>query len=201
MAGFGWSVGDLVLSGRLLVKIGKALKESGGAREDYQQSARYLLGLGSTLRTLAAFEGFSASHGSAETIKEPSRVLAQHLDGFISSIKTFQDSLGPSGPSKQRSFGIRHSVGKKLRWAMFTSKKVQELQARLALPLASINVNLGIQTMLDSLFFLVIQAYMVSTLSAFLKSTLPASVCREVSGDCNLSTQLQSSLRPLEEAV
>ncbi|KAI9774473.1 MAG: hypothetical protein M1839_001706 [Geoglossum umbratile] len=52
MAGFGRSVSDLALGIKFVMKIGQTLKETGGASEDYQESAEFLRCLELTLRNL-----------------------------------------------------------------------------------------------------------------------------------------------------
>ena len=42
---FGWSAGDIVSVVSTLVKVGKALEESGGATTDYQDAVNFLEGI------------------------------------------------------------------------------------------------------------------------------------------------------------
>ena len=51
---FGWSVGDIVSAVNILVKVGKALKESGGAATEYQEAVKLHESVSKTLSGIGA---------------------------------------------------------------------------------------------------------------------------------------------------
>ena len=142
MAGFGWSTGDIVLAAKFVVKVGTALRESGGASEDYQQSAQFLFSLEQTLTSLVFLESVLPQDASADMIISQARMVAEILNSFVTSINKFEASLG-----RYHRKGFRHGMVRKLQWTIFVSGKVKELQSKIALPIATINTNLGLQAM------------------------------------------------------
>jgi hypothetical protein len=55
---FGWSAGDIASAIALLVKVGKALKNSDGAASEYQDTVEFLKSLVKTLESVQARVGF-----------------------------------------------------------------------------------------------------------------------------------------------
>jgi len=68
MAAFGWSVGDLVLAIRFVVKTGQALKDTGGASDDYQESVDFLHGVEATLENLEVVARLSSIGATIHSI-------------------------------------------------------------------------------------------------------------------------------------
>ena len=55
MASFGWSAGDLALAIKIIYEVGNALKDTGGASSDYQETVAFLQFLATTLDRLHAY--------------------------------------------------------------------------------------------------------------------------------------------------
>lgn len=70
------------------------------------------------------------------------RSVAEILDAFIHSLEELEASLGINHRK-----GFRHAGGSKARWAVFVSKTVKELQAKITLPLATIYIDIGLHLM------------------------------------------------------
>lgn len=86
MAGFGWPVGDLVASIQLVVKIAGALREAGGSKSDYQESARYLLVLEITLQNLQSIALTLVSQSQGNVQPEVERIV-KPLSVFLVKIR------------------------------------------------------------------------------------------------------------------
>jgi hypothetical protein len=142
MAGFGWSVGDLALGIKFVVKIGRALKETGGASSDYQESVEFLHDLELTLSNLKQLVPQSPRGAPAEVITTQAKRIQSSLTVFMKSIEGFEESLGAG-----RKIGLHHGVIHKMEWAAFVSKKAKDLQHNITLPMSTINSNLSIQVL------------------------------------------------------
>lgn len=140
MSGFGWSVGDIVLAGKFIAKVVKALKETGGARGDYQQSIEFLLGLENTLQNLVTVGSVLPPDAAARIALQQTEHIANVLIPLLKDVKKFESSIGESA-----SQGPGRKIGSKLKWSLHQAKKVEKLEDKIAVPLATINTNLGVQ--------------------------------------------------------
>ncbi|MCJ1395014.1 hypothetical protein MMC18_007895, partial [Xylographa bjoerkii] len=183
MAGFGWSVGDLALAVKFVVQTGQALKETGGAAADYQDSVDSLHGIAYTLKNLEQIGHLYHMDTSAEALTTEVRRLQTSLVDFIDSIQKYEEKLGVN-----RKKGIRHGLVKKIQWATFVAKKVKELQSKTAVPMSSINANLNMQVM-----------YMLSSIG----SSLPTTISNNVANVVNevVSSQLNLQSHSLQQGI
>lgn len=138
---FGWSAGDLVAALKLLHQIGSALKESGGASSDFQDTLSFLQILSRTLEHLNVLHATSLDHQVAENLREQCGQIREPLSAFLDDVGR---RFGPR-------LGIRSDCNKifaaprMIQWALSTSKKTKRLQDRIAIPITSINIILGQQ--------------------------------------------------------
>jgi hypothetical protein len=142
MAAFGWSAGDLAQTVQLVIRIGTALRETGGAAQDYQETLDFLCHLELTLQGLQAIAPLLKNDASSAVLLSQSQKVEALLKEFIDEVEPFDRALGPT--SKR---GWRHGAPRKLQWALLVAKRFKNLQTRIALPVSTINANLGIQTM------------------------------------------------------
>ncbi|MCJ1244588.1 hypothetical protein MMC30_001786 [Trapelia coarctata] len=140
MAAFGWSVGDLILAIRFVVKTGQALKDTGGASDDYQESIDFLHGVEATLKNLEVVARRSPTGAAIHSIAPQAQRIQQCLKSFMESIEGYEASLGLN-----RKRGFHHGAWQKGKWAAFVSKRCKELQGKIAFVTASINMNLSLQ--------------------------------------------------------
>jgi hypothetical protein len=139
MSGFGWSVSDLALGIKFVVKIGQALKETGGASEDYQESVEFLRCLELTLRNLERLAPLLPGATSAEAIFAQAKRIQLSIDACRERVEKFENSLGPN-----RKKGIWHGFTCKVEWVVFVAQKAKDLQRDVTLPMSTINTNLAI---------------------------------------------------------
>jgi hypothetical protein len=137
MAGFG-SMNDLVLGIKFVAKIARALKETGGALQEYQESIEFLHCLKVTLKNLGRFASLSPA-ATSEAILVPAKRIQSSLDACRETVEALGDSLGPN-----RQKGIWRGFARKAEWAMFVGEKVKDLQRDVTLPMSTINTNLAI---------------------------------------------------------
>ncbi|RDL39204.1 uncharacterized protein BP5553_03544 [Venustampulla echinocandica] len=138
---FGWSAGDIVAAVKLLYRVGVALKDSGGASSEYQDTISFLRTISQTLQHLNALQSTPISADLAENLREQCEHIRMLLQTFCSDIETsFEPTLGANINRKHIFAALR-----KLQWAFSTAKKVKRLQDRIALPMTAVGLMLGQQ--------------------------------------------------------
>ncbi|TVY38143.1 hypothetical protein LSUB1_G002853 [Lachnellula subtilissima] len=142
MAGFGWSVGDLVASLQLVVKIAGALKETGGAKSDYQESIEFLFGLETTLQNLRSVAPILVNQSQESAVQLEAQKIVKPLSICLAKIQKFDGALGLE--SKRNPW---RTAPRKVQWAIFVSKEVKKLRDRISVPMFSLNILLQSQTL------------------------------------------------------
>jgi hypothetical protein len=140
MSGFGWSAGDVVLAGKLIAKITKALKETGGARDDYQESIQFLSGLETTLKNLVAAGSVLPQTAAAQETIQQTEKIVNALAPLLRDCRRFESSLG-AGTSRSGA----SQTASRLRWSFRQARAVANLEERISVPLATVNANIGMQ--------------------------------------------------------
>lgn len=141
MIPFGWSVGDIAFAIGFIAKIIKALKDHGGAVEDYQAKARFLEGVEATLRDLEFFARHFAGSAYIDAISDNAAAVHRAVDVFISRLQSYEASIGVNRQTKAFLRPKYHKV----KWALYTSDRCAELQSTIQLPLTAINTHLNMQ--------------------------------------------------------
>ena len=113
-AGFGFSVGDFIAAINLLRKVGIALKDNGGARDDYQKTIRKLKIAKSLLSWIAKVKDGDGDGESASihAIRSLANLIKDDVDNFLTRINKYGDSLGSK---KTKHFGT--GVVAKIKWS------------------------------------------------------------------------------------
>ena len=137
MAAFGWSVGDLVASLQLVVKIAGALKETGGAKSDYQESIEFLLGLETTLQNLQSIAPILVNQSQENAVQLEVQKIVKPLSIFLAKVQKFDGALGSE--SKRSPW---RTAPRKVQWAIFVSKEAKKLRDRISVPMFSLNILL-----------------------------------------------------------
>ncbi|KAH7364658.1 hypothetical protein BKA65DRAFT_142867 [Rhexocercosporidium sp. MPI-PUGE-AT-0058] len=163
---FGWSVGDLIAAINLLTKIGCALRDVGGASSEYQDATSFLGTLQVTLESLKSLYGIPIEARTTDNLLQQCEHIRVPLEAFLDGVnRRYDASLGSSSHHSRLL-----SAPRKIQWALHTSKKIRQLQERIAVPMAAVNMLLGLQT-IDSI--LRIPEQIQITMSSALESTLP----------------------------
>ncbi|KAG4439656.1 hypothetical protein IFR05_004853 [Cadophora sp. M221] len=163
---FGWSVGDLIAAINLLTKIGGALREAGGASSEYQDATSFLSTLQITLENLKSLDTISIDVHKVDNLRQQCEHIQVPLATFLDNVnRRYEASLGSLSQCSRLLCAPR-----KIQWALYTSKKIRHLQERIAVPMAAVNMLLGLQT-IESI--LKIPEQMQTSMSSAIKSTLP----------------------------
>jgi hypothetical protein len=142
MAAFGWSAGDLVASIKIVIRIAGALKESGGAKADFQEATEFLFGLEITLHNLKSISPVLTIPSQEYTVQQEVKRISEPLKAFFTKVEKFDRCLG-SGSK----IGFFRTVPKKLQWAMGVSKEVISLRDRISIPMGSLGILLHTQNL------------------------------------------------------
>ena len=136
---FGWSVGDIVAALQLVRTVVVALKDVGGASSHYQDTCAFLGVVTVTLQHLQALQNARLDPDLARNIEQYCIQIQGPLTSFRKRIhSSFERDLGPDG-SRLKLL----TAGRKLQWALSTSKNVKDLENKIGRHIAAIGVVLS----------------------------------------------------------
>src|ERR1700712_5343270 len=133
---FGFSVGDFVAVGNLLVEITASLQGVRGAKSDYQELIRELEGLHKALQHVDKLQSNGASQRNLDSIKYAALSCRQPLEQFLGKIRRYEQSLGVSTADRN----VLKSTVDKLRWSFGRKDEIWRLQCSLNIHVGTINI-------------------------------------------------------------
>jgi hypothetical protein len=139
---FGWSAGDLVAAVNTLAKIGKALKDSGGAATEYQEAVTYLNSITRTLNGLEELLQNNPNLRWETDLAEQGNILRSVIEDFDKKIKKYDNSLGAETERKKA-----RRVPREVQFALFLSDQVKELRTAITQPQLILDVFINLQTL------------------------------------------------------
>jgi hypothetical protein len=144
MAAFGWSAGDIAQAINIVYKVGAALRDTGGASSDYQETIQFLEGLAATLEKLQKFDEGVWSPEDFATIKSQVDLVRTPISDFTRNIRQkYEHSLGSKSATGLK--GAFLGGPKKARWALFATKEAKALREKVVIPLFNIQLSHGMQ--------------------------------------------------------
>jgi hypothetical protein len=126
----------------LVRKISKALKDSGGAADDYQAlhtELKQLQNLLEQLRDLPTSSSSSLNHYNA--VRGMAYEVQVLLQTFVTKMKSFYERLGPEADTKDW-----RSSKRKIQWAVSMQNDVREMRAAVTMKIVSVPLLLTIPT-------------------------------------------------------
>ncbi|KAL3473190.1 hypothetical protein BJX99DRAFT_249144 [Aspergillus californicus] len=138
---FGFSVGDFLAAGELIVKICKSLKAAGGAASEYQQVIIELEGLQRCLHHLQALEPNDYNINRVNALRGMALSVRIPLQEFLTKLQQYEASMGAFAPRTRL-----HGATKKTKWAVAVTEEVNRFRATIVAKIVSINLLIGIQT-------------------------------------------------------
>ena len=135
---FGFSVGDFLALGKLVVKVTDSLKDASGARSEYLDTLRALSDLDAALLCLNKLHSNGFPSSTLESLKYAVLSCRRPLEDFQASMKRYDKRLG-LGASEGR---IR-STSSKLSWEFQQKKALSQLRNYLDIHVACINIKLN----------------------------------------------------------
>ena len=137
---FGFSVGDFIAVGKLIIQISSALRESTGASAEYQS---LLLRLDSLMETLRiADHSIRGSQllplSATNAILNHLRQCSTHLQKFNTIVEKHRRSLSKGGSGNRFKDSWR-----KIGWSLFTKEEIKEINDALEGDVSFISMMLG----------------------------------------------------------
>ncbi|KIL90057.1 hypothetical protein FAVG1_06795 [Fusarium avenaceum] len=135
--GFGFSAGDFISAVKLIIDITNALKDTGGAAENYRQVLTELNLLKDILSELQKGQHGPVAEQSnnpfVKHAKTQAKLTLATLANFLALISKFDASLG-----HQRSTSWYRGIGRKGQWALVYAKQVDDLRLRIGTQLQAL---------------------------------------------------------------
>ena len=123
-------------------KVGKALKDVGGASTEYQHVIVELKGLESALQTLEALEPTEDDVSHINAIRGMALACQLPLRDFLGKLERYRATLGPPVfPNQANRLSFR-GVHHKAKWAISLTEDVERLRALVAAKVVGINLLL-----------------------------------------------------------
>lgn len=142
--GFGYSAGDFIAAVTLIAKVTKALKDVGGAREEYQALVGELDLLRQILAKLQAEpdstpDDSSLDHAFANFARQQTKVTVSELTQFLERLSKFNSSIGEGSRH-----GWHRGIPRKTQWAVHYASEVEKMRVKLGTQLQIILVALSV---------------------------------------------------------
>ncbi|KAL0262031.1 hypothetical protein SLS55_003466 [Diplodia seriata] len=119
-------VGDCIAIADVLVKCAKALQDSGGAVEEYQDAEGYATALKASFEHLRRLEHDPVQATPAE-LGQALSLCEKSLGRLFQRKSKYESSLGKNGHMNQLS-----TLFRKMQWALVNSKDVKDLRSALS---------------------------------------------------------------------
>lgn len=143
--GFGFSFGDLEQAVQLIHKICNAMRESGGATDEFKLVLVELQYLEILLQQLICGSWDNGAHsGHLNAVKGSALTCKVHLEEFLMKIERYK-LLGSAGTS-----GVRARIGTgtaKVRWAARMKDEVEKFWALIMAKMVTINLLLQLNSL------------------------------------------------------
>lgn len=136
---FGFSIGDFLAVGQLIAKIVISLRESGGAKTEYQDLILELESLQHALQHLDKLQTKSGSSSSLDSIKYAALSCCRPLEQFLDKIQRYDRSLGVWA----KNTGSLKGTLDKVRWAFGQRDEIHKLQSYINVHVGTINILLA----------------------------------------------------------
>ena len=133
MAAFGWSAGDIITAISVVTKVVSALKDAGGASEQYQQTITDLETLEVVLQYIQHLKPENSNFAQVSAICAQSEASERALRNLIDGFQQFEKRLGGGAPK-----GWYFGMHRKAQWALFASKEIDKFQSRIGMKLQGI---------------------------------------------------------------
>jgi hypothetical protein len=142
--GFGFSAGDFISAVKLIIDISNALKDTGGAAENYLEVLTELNLLKDILSELQKGQDVRVAEQSSNPFvrhaKTQAKLTLTTLANFLALISKFDASLG-----HRRSTSWYRGIGRKGQWALVYAKQVNNLRLRIGTQLQALLLLAQIQ--------------------------------------------------------
>lgn len=118
------------------MKVGKALKESGGAASEYQETIAFLTSVETTLRGLDTIIANNPDLTCKAELVEQAGLLKSAVDDFKTKVEKYDQSLGSASERKNA------RIPREVQFAL--SDKFKELRVAITQPQLVLDVSLNL---------------------------------------------------------
>lgn len=137
---FGWSVGDIASAASILSTIILALKDSGGASDQYQDTTSFLASLEKTLTGIQALLNENPDLKWQSNLTQQASLLQNAIEGFRKKIAKYELSLGAdTSRSKAR------TIPRKVQFTLVAD--VEKLRVEVSQPQQVLDVFINLQAL------------------------------------------------------
>ena len=137
---FGWSAGDIVAAIDTFITIGKALKDSGGSKSEYQASVQFLESVHKTLAGILFIVENNPDLPCEANLIEQVDIVKAAVGNFDKKIAKYKPSLGVDSTRRRL-----RTVPREIQLAL--SSSVKELHRDISQPQLVLNVFISLQTL------------------------------------------------------
>jgi hypothetical protein len=106
---FGWSTGDIASAIAVLVKVGKALRNTDGATSEYQETVEFIKSLVKTLESIKTIFEQCPDLEWKDSLAEQAKAMNNAIEVFKKKIEKYDLSLGVES-SRRKSKRIPREV-------------------------------------------------------------------------------------------
>lgn len=139
---FGFSAGDLVMAVNVIAQVAQALRETGGASSEYQETFHFMEGLVLTLQHLQHLNAKCTDPSLISAIRTLTKSAEKPIREFINDIQKFDSALGSTSQSNRFVSGVR-----KAEWVVIVRKRVDKLRGSIASQMQPIHLLLESQNL------------------------------------------------------
>ncbi|GFG17846.1 putative Invasion-inducing protein TIAM1/CDC24 [Aspergillus udagawae] len=135
---FGWSAGDVAGAIKLIYSIVSSLRNTSGAREQFQELETELFGLKRALERIDSLTQPASAPREIQALKFVSLYCVETLQRFHDKIKPFEDSLGSHSQMTRL-----QAAPRMVRWQLLVKKDLPELRQYLMAHVGYLNLELS----------------------------------------------------------
>lgn len=139
---FGFSAGDIAEAIKLIAKIAKALKESGGSATEYQDTMKSLGSQLLMLQHLEAIHSKIRDKAVASTLQVLALRAKQPILEFMERTRKYESSLGTTRPSKSMKRALH-----KCDWALRVVEDARKLRTCISADLEAVHLLLASESL------------------------------------------------------
>ena len=136
---FGFSVGDFIAAGRLVLRVKQAFDDHKGASAEYQQLIQNIEALQIIFTYLQTLESDEATQGLANAIRTQAALSLQPLKALLESVEKYDKRLGVQ--STRRGAGTK---ARQAQWALMVAEEVPKVLSVVSLEIQKMNMLLSV---------------------------------------------------------
>lgn len=137
--------GDVVALIKILKAAGSALKSSGGAAEDFQQTVEQLEAQVAVLEMVANDKSTAGNAVYANAIRAQAQSLERKVNDILAAIQPYDGALGVAAIGAKKDSVLRATL-QKIKWATSTSRHAERLQRKYDTSFASTQALLSLNS-------------------------------------------------------